>query len=148
MDNKSHSVTTEEMWGRLFSAPSIDRYLAANDELIPKFSDYISGLCKARGERPEKVIRRGNIESSYGHRIFSGARKPSRDTVLQIAFGFEMDSEEAQQLLKIAREAALHPKVKRDAVIAYCLHNKISFMETQQYLFDNGMPLIGGGRRA
>jgi hypothetical protein len=73
-------------------------------------------------------------------------RNPSRDTVLQLAFGFEMDTDETQQLLKIAGVTALHPRVKRDAVIAYCLHNRKSVMEVQRLLFDNNLPLMGGKR--
>jgi hypothetical protein len=90
------------------------------------------------------VIKRANIESSYGHRLFRGSRNPSRDTVLQLAFGFGMDTAEAQQLLKIARHAALHPKVKRDAIIAFCLENGRTVIEAQNYLYDNDMPLLGG----
>ena len=150
MKDKSLAVTTEEMWSRLFASPDIDSYLAggAEDERLPSLSEYITKLCEARGEKPEQVLKRSNIESSYGHRLFTGKRHPSRDTVLQLAFGFGMDVAEAQQLLKVARMARLHPKVKRDAVIAYCLHNGSSAVDTQHVLFDNGLPLIGGGRHA
>lgn len=91
------------------------------------------------------MIRRGGIESSFGHRLFSGTRNPSRDTALQLAFGFGLNADETRLLLKVARAAALHPQVKRDAVIAYCLQYHRTFMETQQLLYDNHLPLIGGG---
>ena len=136
------------MWARLFHAPAIDQYLAECGPSceLPAFSDYITELCRARGERPEQVIRRGNLERSFGHRLFSGMRNPSRDTVLQLAFGFELTTDGAQQLLKVAKVSPLHPKVKRDAVIAWCLHRRRSLVETQQLLHENGFPLIGGVR--
>ena len=146
MMDKSTALTTEEMWGMLFASPDIDSFLAGGTEgyALPGLSDYINELCAARDIKPMTVIKRANIESSYGHRLFRGSRNPSRDTVLQLAFGFGLNTAEAQQLLKVARQAALHPKVKRDAIIAFCLEKGRSVIETQNYLYDNDMPLLGG----
>lgn len=144
--NNSKSISTSELWAKLFKSPSVERYLAGSEGMkeLPSLSEYISMLAEERNEKAEAVIKRGEIESSFGHRLFSGTRNPSRDTVLQLAFGFEMNADETQQLLKVARAAPLHPRVKRDAVIAYCLQYHRTFMETQQLLYDNRLPLIGG----
>ena len=133
---------------RLFKSPSVDGFFADNDSALelPAFSEYITELCKAKGEKPERVIKRGNIETSYGHRLFAGGRNPSRDTVLQLAFGLELNTDATQQLLKVAHMAPLHPKVKRDAVIAYFLYHHSPLTEAQQALYDNHLPLIGGAK--
>ena len=145
-EDGARKIPTAELWARLFRSASMDRYFADGDGTweLPAFADYISMLAKERGEKPETVIGRGGIESSFGHRLFSGTRNPSRDTVLQLAFGFQLDADETQQLLKVARATSLHPRAKRDAVIAYCLQHHRSFMDTQQLLYDNRLPLIGG----
>ena len=145
-ENGTGQLSTSELWSRLFKAPSLGQYFdhSGSQQEMPEFSDYISQMARERNEKPETIIKRGGIERSYGHRLFSGARNPSRDTVLQFAFGFEFDSDEAQKLLKIARATPLHPRVKRDAVIAYCLHRHIGFMDTQQLLYENGLPPLGG----
>ena len=150
MTETAKYVPTLELWARLFQAPTVDRYLADNAEACkpPAFSDYIGRLCQSRDEKPEWVINRSGIERSYGHRLFSGTRNPSRDTVLQLAFGFDLTTDETQQLLKVARATPLHPKVKRDAIIAFCLHNHLSIMEAQQTLFENGQPIMGGKKMA
>ena len=149
MDDKRTDIATRELWARLFHAPSIDQYFAENGSLceMPVFSEYITELARLRGEKPERVISRAGIERSFGHRLFSGARNPSRDTVLQLAFGLELSTEETQRLLKIAQMTPLHPKVKRDAVIAYHLHNGLPLIEAQGALHGFGLPLIGGGRK-
>ena len=147
MDKKNEKqLSTLELWAKLFRSASVERYLSGSDAVqeLPSFSDYIKMLAEERNEKPEAVISRGGIESSFGHKLFSGTRKPSRDTVIQFAFGFGMDAEETQKLLKVARAVAMHPRVKRDAVIAYCLQYRKSFMDTQQLLYDNHLPLIGG----
>ncbi len=148
MEGKSEKISTQELWARLFKSTSVGEYLdkLADECEMPSFSEYITFLCQERHEKPESIIKRSDLDSSFGHRLFSGMRNPSRDTVLQLAFGFEMDTDETQQLLKIAGVTALHPRVKRDAVIAYCLHNRKSVVEVQRLLFDNNMPLMGGKR--
>ena len=148
VNDKSTSITTQELWAKLFRSSSAERFLADSGEALelPAFSDYITELCKAKGEKPERVLKRGDIESSYGHRLFAGGRNPSRDTVLQLAFGLELDADAAQQLLKVARAAPLHPRVKRDAVIAFCLHHHRPIIEAQQLLSENNIQILGGNR--
>lgn len=145
MKDETGEISTHELWARLFQSSSASVYLADSADVcaLPAFSAYITELCRVKGEKPERVLRRADIESSYGHRLFSGGRRPSRDTVLQLAFGLELDADGAQQLLKVARAAPLHPKVKRDAVIAWCLHNRAALTDTQQILLDCGLPILG-----
>ena len=135
---------------RLFDASSIERFLDDNakDLVLPSLCDYLQALCSECEVDPSQVMNRGGIERSYGNRIFSGLRNPSRDTVLKLAFGFGLNVDETQQLLKVAREALLHPKIKRDAVIAYCLRKGCSYMDVQQALYDFELPLLGGKRGA
>lgn len=149
MTEKATTLSTQALWAKLFEAPTIDSFLSeADGSALPAFADYISDLAETKGVRPETVIRQGNLESSFGHRLFAGTRNPSRDTVLQLAFGFGLTSDETQLLMKVARVTALHPKVPRDAVIAYGLHHQLTLIETQQLLHESGLPLIGGGKRA
>lgn len=138
-------ISTTLLCENLFQADSLEQFLLTNtDKLqIPPFDVYITELCRKRGEVPERVINRANIESSFGHQIFSGRRKPSRDTVLQLAFGLEADVELTQRLLKYAQKSQLYPRVKRDAAILYCLHHHFSLLSTQTVLHDLELPLIG-----
>ena len=146
MNKQSGYITTKDLWVRLFKSSSVDEYIQNIDSssAMPAFSNYITELCKERNVKPERIIKRSEIESSFGHRLFSGARNPSRDTALQLAFGFELSIDETQQFLKIARVSALHPRIKRDGIIAYCLYHHKSLLETQDILYDNNLPLIGG----
>lgn len=145
---QASGISTRELWARLFKAPTIGRYLEEHSgATLPSFSDYISQLCEERSCTSESVIKLSGIDRSFGYRLFSGMRNPSRDTVLQLAFGFGLSCDEAQQLLKVAQASPLHPKVKRDAVVAYCLHNGSSLMDAQQVLYENDLPLLGGAKR-
>ena len=134
--SKKTDLSTQELWAKLFEAPTVEDYFnqSKHSQSLAVFSDYITGLCREKGEKPEQIL----------NRLFSGSRNPSRDTVIQLAFGFELNADEAQQLLKTARLSALHPRVKRDAVIAFCLHNQKPLITAQQLLYENNLPILGG----
>lgn len=141
-------VRTSTLFQMLFKTSNIKELMekSADEMRLPSFSEYITGLCADSGEVPERVIKRANIERSFGHQLFKGTKKPSRDTVLQLAFGFGADVDAAQEILKYAGMSALYPRVKRDAAIIYCLHNRFAIVEAQNVLHDMKLPLIGGGK--
>jgi len=142
-------LSTEELLVLLFKTSSLPLLLEGkmSDITLPTFHEYISSLCIAQNEIPEHVIRRSGLEKSFGHQLFSGRRTPSRDTVLQLAFGFSLSVTDTQELLKIARKSPLYPRVKRDTAIIYCLYHGKSFADTQIILHDLDLPILGGGRK-
>ena len=149
MTEQENSVKTSALFRLLFKTSNLKEFMEiyADDMHLPSFSEYISGLCQNSGEVPERIIKRANIERSFGHQLFKGTKKPSRDTVLQLAFGFEADVDTAQELLKYAGMCALYPRVKRDTAILYCLNNHFTIVETQNVLHDMNLPLIGGRKQ-
>lgn len=146
MDEKK--ITTEELMQLLMKDRSFHSFLGSNAGEMGQapFHEYLTRLREEKGESAEQIIRRSQIEKSFGHRLFKGTRNPSRDTCLQLAFGFELDVEGTQRLLKCAGKSILYPRVLRDAAIIYSLHHQISLTDTQIILEDLGVPLIGGGQ--
>lgn len=146
MNELKKPLPTSALWEQIFKAASVDEIYCQHDNqaAMPSFSEYISSMCKQRGEVPERIIKKANIERTFGHAIFRGDRNPSRNTVLQLAFGFDADVDLAQSLLKHAGHSALYPRVPRDAVISYCLYHHMGFMNTQHILLELDLPLMGG----
>lgn len=139
-------VRTSTLLHRLFKASNLEGFIEKNAIAmeIPKFHVYISELCQSMGQVPERVIKQASIERTYGHQIFNGTRNPSRDKVIQLAFGFKLDVDGTQKLLKVAQKSLLYPKIKRDAAIIYCLTNKKDIIEMQSVLETLGLTLLGG----
>ena len=139
-------VTTGNLLKRIFKTKSLSTYLKENEEhLHPEdFCTCLKELCRKKNLIAERVIEKGEIERTYGHQLFNGTRRPSRDKVLQLAFGLEATVEETQKMLRAAGKSALYPRLKRDAVILYCLKNRIPFLETQDILESYGLTIIGG----
>jgi hypothetical protein len=139
-------IRTSTLLRKLFKATNLEGFIEKNAIAMetPPFHEYISELCRTVGQVPERVIKQACIERTYGHQLFNGTRKPSRDKVIQLAFGFGLGVDEAQKLLKIAQKSLLYPKIKRDAAILYCISHHIGIVETQSMLNDMGLSLLGG----
>ena len=144
---KVAKVSTSELLKMVFKTKTLNKVFDTSEKNfdLPSFNEYITKLCIDKNEVAEHIIVRSGIERTYGHKIFAGTRNPSRDTVIQLAFGFRLNFDETQQLLKIARMSALYPRVKRDIVLIYCLHNGLSIEQTQMYLNDLNLPILGKG---
>lgn len=142
-------IDTDELLKLLFMESNLEHFMNKDmtDSLLPSFSDYVTELCQSSGETPGKVIAGSNLDKSFGYQLFSGKRNPSRDSVIQLAFGFGADYDLAQQLLKIGRKSLLHPKVKRDVVIIFSLQHKYSVTEANLLLDEYSLPLLGEGNR-
>lgn len=145
IESTKQKIPTSTLLRRLFRAPDLQGFLdtAINPEEVPTLSRYLLDLCKERGEIPEQVIKRSSIDRTYGHQLFNGTRKPSRDKVLQLAFGLKLDLEGTQQLLRIAQKSALYPRIKRDAAILYCINRHMDLLDTQTTLQTLGLTLLG-----
>ena len=139
-------IDTDILLRRLLKTSSIRNFLRhynTNENQFPALSEYITGLCAKKEVSAESVIKKANIERTYGHKFFNGSRVPSRDKVLQLALGFELNLEETQKLLAVARQSPLHPRVKRDAVIIFVLKKGHSLFEVQSVLSDLNLPILG-----
>ncbi|MDR0819010.1 MAG: hypothetical protein LBN43_05520 [Oscillospiraceae bacterium] len=139
------SISTSALLQRLFKTSSIARFIKHYGEQMSRvpFNAYINRLCADKDTVPERVILKSGIERTYGHQLFNGTRKPSRDKVIQLALGFEMDYNEVQDLLKIARKSTLYPKIERDAVVIFALKKGLSVVEVQLTLKELDLPLLG-----
>lgn len=145
MSETKKKVHTSTLLRRLFKTKSLSSYVKRNEAsmVTESFSEYLKGLLSEKDMVAEQVINRSGIERTYGHQLFNGTRKPSRDKVLQIAVGFGLNYEETQKLLKIADKSVLYPKVKRDAAVIFALKNGYTILQLQQLLFDEKLTLLG-----
>ncbi len=139
-------VNTNTLMKRLFKASDLDSYLQGNEnELqLPDFSALLKQYSEQRKLLPAQVIERAQIERTYGHQLFNGTRRPSRDKVLQLCLGLGLHVEEAQQLLRAAGKSQLYPRLKRDAVILFGIQRGLPVLAVQESLTRYGLTLLGG----
>ena len=138
--------TTGTLLSKLFKTSNVGRFIKNHDKDMQdylSFDKYLKQLCTEKNLKPGWVIKKSNLERTYGHQIFNGTRNPSRDKVIQLAFGFGLDYDETQELIKEARKNPLYAKIKRDAVIIYALKNEHSITALDNTLYELSLPLLG-----
>ncbi len=135
-------MQTSDLFAKLLRTKNLSRFVQENEGAL-SLPAYLAALCDRRQTTPGQVIKSADMDVSFGHQIFKGIRRPSRDKVIQLAFGFGPDVGETQELLKHARFSSLYPKVKRDAVLIFCINSGLSFFDAQLALYELGIPTLG-----
>lgn len=127
---------TDELMKILGQAPNAQQFITNNHSELLNLSltEYLEKLLKDKNLKKSDVIHASNLDKTYAYQIFDGKRKPSRDKLLQLSFGFGLSVDETQNLLKIAREAVLYPRVKRDVFILAAIHNKFNLTDCDEML--------------
>ena len=140
-------VPTATLLTRIFSTGNIKNFVFRNQEhlKLPALSEHLAELCAQKGMKPKDVVKNADIDRFYGAEIFSGKRcNPSREYVLRLAFGLGLSYKECQRLLTVAGKSLLYPRVESDAVMIKCLHSGLGYQETEDLLFEMGLPTLKG----
>lgn len=142
-------VRTDTLMRRIFKASALDDVFRQNEASMvsESFVECLTAMCAEKGMIPERVIRNSEIDRSYGHQLFNGTRQPSRDKVLQLAFGLGLRVDEAQRLLRSADKSPLYPRIKRDAAVLFGLGKSMNILEVQSLLTQNDLTQLGGATR-
>ena len=139
-------VPTSKLLSKIFSTKNIRNFLTKNREhfYAPSLCEYLAELCAKKKMKPRDAVKNADIDRIYGAEIFSGKRvNPSRDYIIRLALGLRLDYNECQKLLDVARESRLYPRIPRDAVIISCLHDKLTYQQTEEKLYEMDLPILG-----
>ena len=129
--------TTEELLNILKSKRSYDDFLKEQiDELyFASISEYLEILLAQKALKKSDVITKANLDKSYAYQIFNGNKtNPSRDKLIMLAFGMDLNLDETRKLLKISNVSDLYIRNPRDAAIIFCIENKLDLIRTNEKL--------------
>lgn len=130
---QSQKKLTEELLAELLDAPSIDGYVSGHD-----FPANLQQLLDEKGLARSRVVRMADLNETFGYQIFTGARNPSRDKVLQIAFAMALTLRETNRALTAAGVSNLNCKSRRDAIIIFCIDRGCSLQKVNEELYRFG----------
>jgi hypothetical protein len=130
------SKETRQLYDEVLFSDDIFKFVDENEaeQNIPIFHEHLEKMLIIKGKKKTDVLAKACLNPIYGYHIFSGLKNPSRDKVLQLAFGFQLDVSETQSLLKIARQPVLYARDKRDSVILFCLSKSLSVIDALELL--------------
>ena len=140
-------VNTSQLMNEILQSPSMDDWESAHgDALIEEksLSAFLQEMLEKYHLPKTEVIRRANVDTTYAYQIFQGKKKnPSREILLRLSLAWPLTVDETKRLLYYGGAETLYPRVRRDAYLMYAIHNRFSVIETDQYLFEHGEPVLG-----
>ncbi|MDL2298773.1 hypothetical protein LJC40_06475 [Synergistaceae bacterium OttesenSCG-928-D05] len=128
---------TQELLNEIAAAKEMGVYLDENEnELINETTQsYLTKLIEEKQLKVADVVQK-SAQGDYVYKVFQGARKPSRDILIAIAFGMSLGLEETQRLLRIAGVARLDPRNRRDSVVIYAVSKNLRIEDLNDILYD------------
>lgn len=132
---------TKELLDALAFANSIDDVLD-NEFSHDTLTEYLHKLLIQKNLKKNQVIKKAELNTTFGYQIFNGERHATRNKLLQLIFAMELTVDEAQHLLTLAGVNPLYSRNRRDAILLYCLMQKKSLSETESLLFEQQEALI------
>ena len=103
-------------------------------------TDFIVKMINEKRITTAQIADLSNLEPNYINKLRIGQiKKPSRDKLLQLAFGLSFTEDETQLLFRLAGLCALYPRFKRDYIIMTCIRANKSIWECNDYLIENGV---------
>ncbi len=135
--------TTDELLKLLRSVNSVSNLSEYTENLpLPEeyqsFSAYFNYYMRSHEILEGKLIRESQIQRNYAYQILNGTKNPSRDKVLALCIAARMELEDVQRALGLADAGKLYPRLKRDSIIIFALHKKLTVQQTNELLFAEG----------
>ena len=83
-----------------------------------------------------EIIRKLNVERSYGYQILNGKRIPTRTQLIKIGIIFRLSFEELQRMLKIAGKEILYARNVTDARVIYSIEHGLDYEKACEFIWE------------
>lgn len=127
------------------SCKSLDQlkdYVLGHAEPEETLSVVLNKLLRVHHVSRSEVIRRAQINETFGYQIFVGSRNPTRNKIIALAFGLGASLKETQEILYAGGVSMLSRSNKRDLIVGYGLYSKYSISQMNETLFAHSLELI------
>lgn len=134
-ENKS----TEYLQSELKHASSLEKFIQENENNFKAKSipEYLNDMLIKYDMEKSDVVRRSGLSGTYAYQIFDGKKSAGREKLIQLAFGFPLNLEETQRLLRFGGHNELYVKKKREAYIMYALEKGYELDRVNELLYQN-----------
>lgn len=135
MEEKS----TELLQSELKKAGSLEKFLKENEKNLKARTvpQYLNEMLIKYDVEKSDVVRRSGLTGTYAYQIFDGKKSGGRDKLIQLAFGFPLNLEETQHLLRFGGHDELYVKRKREAYVMYALEKGYDINKVNELLEEN-----------
>ncbi|EOL46548.1 helix-turn-helix domain-containing protein [Enterococcus caccae] len=135
-DKLLHSLKKAENFQ---TALSETRDYAINQSL----KDYLNHWLCSKNITKSTVLKKAGITEATGYQYFDGKRNPSREKIVALTIGLELNLEETNELMKKTGYAQLYPKLPWDAVVIYGITHHLTLTEIDDLLYSEHLKTFG-----
>ena len=128
--------STEELLHELQKAEDVFAFAKENEMELESvtLTELLEQLVEKYQKQKKDIIKDAELDMTYGYQIFDGRKKPRRDKLLQLVFGFPLTVDEANRVLRAGGVSSLYVRCKRDTICMYCLQQKMTVGECDDLL--------------
>ena len=129
--------STEELLNELKQAKVLGDFITDNIqefETLP-LAELLTQMLERYNKARIDVIKAARLDFTYGYQIFDGKKRPRREKLLQLAFGFPLSVEDTNRVLRAGGVNGLYVRNKRDVICMYCLHQGMTLEECNSFLY-------------
>lgn len=139
MGNKAEEKDTAFLQSELKKTENLEQFLQENSEVLkPKtVQEYLNEMLIKYNLEKSEIIRKSGLSGTYAYQIFDGKKSAGRDKLIQLAFGFPLNLEETQKLLRFGGHNELYVKKKREAFVMYALGKEYDINQVNDLLYQN-----------
>lgn len=129
------NIETQELLNRLETEDDIALFFKENEGefLTINLRELLNELVAHKELKLSDIVRKSG-QGDYVYKVFNGDRKPSRDILIGIAIGMNLTFKETQFVLRIAKQAALDPRDKRDSILIYSINTGLEYPKVNDLL--------------
>ena len=138
------SKRTDELSFELENSGSIHDFMEANEAEFDdnNFYSFLSTLIADSGKPKSRIVADSCISEPYLYDILRGGKRPTRNTVIKLAFGLSLALETTERFLMLAGYRNFYPRHKRDALLKYAFQNSMNISEADNLLVEYGFSII------
>ena len=136
--------TTEELENELKSITDsiqLEDWINANKDQKLDFGECLNHLLDEKGVKMSELYMRNAVGKSFTYYIRNGEKRPSKKTVIKVAFALNATVEETNLLLKSSGNKELYPRQEEDSIIEFGLRNHMDVYQVEELLKKRGSNL-------
>lgn len=124
----------------------LDDALSHLESQQESLAEWCSAKMHEKGLAKNVVVRESRLNQTFAYQILAGTRHPSRDKLIQLSFGMQLDADEACELLERGGVNRLKPNIIRDVIIAFCLERGETLSGCDDRLWERSIPTVSPDR--
>ncbi len=129
-------LITEDLEKKLRESDEFDEKTIIDNQAEAIYTVIDKYMSEKNIQRSE-LIRRLNLERTYGYQILNGTRIPTRIHIIKIGLVLTLTLDEIQHMLKIGGKEILYARNITDARAIYAIEHHFNYEDACEFIWNN-----------